>query len=117
MADLSHFIFSLCIDFRTLNNIPIDVQFNPRRFFALFFWGGGKTFFSEKKGGWNFFSLLKRGQGFFLKKKRGARCFFRSEKGGHGVFLWPKIPKTRPGYPINFARSLMFSFWAFHGLV
>ena len=61
----------------------------------------------EKKGGKDFFPPKKRGAKTFLSAKKGGRKLFGGEKeGGRNFFYGGKILKTRPGYPINFDRSL-----------
>ena len=76
------------------------------------------TFFSEYKRGDDFFSSKKKGvatffhrnkkgaQSFFQRKKRGRGLRFQEKKGGTEFFTRGKIPQTRPGYRVNFGRSL-----------
>ena len=64
----------------------------------------------EKKGGKDFFPPKKRGAKTFLSaKKRGRKLFGGEKEGGRNFFYGGKILKTRPGYPINFDRSLKSS--------
>ena len=66
-----------------------------------------ETFFQRKKGGENFFRVKKRGAKTFLDAKKVGRNFLLPEKKGGGKFFHRgKILKTRPGYPVNFDRSL-----------
>ena len=66
-----------------------------------------KLFFNEEKGGMNFFRAKIRGAKTFLAVKKGGRKLsLEGKKGGRNFFYRGKILKTRPGYTINFDRSL-----------
>ena len=63
---------------------------------------GARTFFEVEKVG---------ARSFFLRlKKWGQELFWTGEIGGLVVFLAVNFPKTRPGYPVNFGRSLIEGF-------
>ena len=69
---------------------------------------GVGSFSEEKRGAGTIFLRKKRGQGIFLRVKKGGNNFFQpNKKGAKSFFHTPKIPKTRPGCPVNFGSSLI----------
>ena len=72
--------------------------------------GGHRLFFSQKKGGDEFFSAKKKGATSFFQRKKGGDEFFSMKKRGKGgaeFFTQGEIPKTQPGYPVNFGQFLI----------
>ena len=71
--------------------------------------------FIRKKYGAKTFSTKKVGEDF-LQLENGAKTFLRKNKGRR-LFFRQIFPKTQPGYPVNFERSLRLAFQNFVQIV